>query len=126
MSSICKGPSLNLENVQADLHERLFARMNLKIVFNSQVAPKSSPSQGGHAGYLLGYPTDLDGRFFAFQQSGRSQELALAKRARMLFTRSVHLPSTTSSLGTRAGSWFMHSPTVVEETKLAFGPGDAS
>jgi len=27
-----------------------------------------------------------------FQQSGRSQELALAGRARLLFTRSVHLP----------------------------------
>ena len=54
MSSICKGPSLNLESCPSRLHGRLFARMNLKTFFNSQVAPKSSPSQGGHACCLLG------------------------------------------------------------------------
>ena len=117
MSSICKDPSLNVENVQVDLHEQLFARMNLKTFFQ----------QSGRSQELA-----LEGRARMLftrsihQQSGRSQELALEGRARMLFTGSDHLPSTTSSLGTRAGSWFMHSPTEVEETKLAFGPGDVS
>ena len=34
-------------------------------------------------------------------------------------------PGTASLLGARAGSWLAHSPTVVGEAKLAFGPGDA-
>ena len=34
-------------------------------------------------------------------------------------------PGTASLLGARAGSWLVHSPTVVGEAKLAFGPGDA-
>ncbi len=102
MSSMCKGLSLNLE---------------------------SCPSRFAWATLCQDESEDF------FQQSGRSQELALAGRARLLFTRSVHLlysssepsePGTASSLGTRAGSWFTHSPTVVEETKLAFRPGNTS
>ena len=36
------------------------------------------------------------------------------------------IPVTTSLLGTRAGSWLVHSPTEVGKAKSAFGPGDVS
>ena len=55
MSSMCKGPSLNLESCPSRFAWATLCQDESEdFFFNSQVAPKSSPSQGGHACCLLG------------------------------------------------------------------------